>query len=187
MFMGFIIGDAGYGILMLLGGGFLWWKGRERPTGMSKMAASFAIGGIFAIVWGLLFNSLFGFTLLPKTVMPNPQNDMWILAGIKVPCVLIIAMLIGVVQLCVGYLCKAVQEWRRGGILDGICEGVIWAIFSVGVGLAIIGFVEEAELPILATVGGITAGGSLLLAMLTAGRKEKFFGIFTKKRKSTLF
>ncbi|MBQ8295573.1 MAG: V-type ATP synthase subunit I [Clostridia bacterium] len=180
LFMGFIIGDAGYGFLMAAVGGFLWWKHRAKPTGMSKLAGAFAVGGVFAMIWGLLFNSVFGLSLLSATLMPNPQKDMWTLAGISVPSVLIISMEIGVSQIIVGYICKAVQEWRRGNIADGICDGVIWVLFSIGVGLAIVGFVDEAQLPILATVGGITAGGSLLLAMLTAGRKEKFFGKFTK-------
>ena len=180
LFMGFIIGDVGYGILMLLGGGLLWWKGWKRPTGLSRLAGAFAIGGIFAIIWGALFNSLFGFTVFSKTVMPNAQTDMWSLAGISVPSVLLISMEIGIVQLLTGYICRAWQEWRRGNIVDGICDGVLWAIFSIGVGLAIVGFIDEANLPILATVGGIAAGVSLLLAIVTAGRKEKFFGKFTK-------
>lgn len=184
IFMGFIIGDAGYGLLMMLGGGYLWWKGRARPTGTSRMAGSFAIGGIFAVIWGALFNSFFGFMPLPKTIMPNPQTGMWSLVGIKVPGVLIIAMLIGIVQLFAGYLCKTAQEWRRGNIMDGICDGVLWAFFCVGVALAIVGLTKESnifpEMPILTKIGGITAGASLVLAMLTAGRKEKFFGKFTK-------
>ncbi len=180
IFMGFIIGDAGYGLLMFLCGGYLWWKGRARPTGMSRLAGAFAIGGVFAVVWGLLFNSLFGIAILPKTLLPNPQTDMWSLAGISVPSVLIISMEIGIVQIIVGYFCKAVQEWRRGNIIDGVCDGLLWVLFSVGVGLAIIGFVDEAGLPFLGTVGGIMAGGFLLFAMLTAGRHEKFFGKFTK-------
>ena len=65
-------------------------------------------------------------------------------------------------------------------IIGGICEGVFWALFSVGVGLAIIGFVEESNLPMLATFGAVTAGVSLVLAMVTAGRNEKLFGKFTK-------
>ena len=180
LFMGFIIGDAGYGALMALVGGYLWWKGREKPTGVSRMAGSFAVGGVFAVVWGLLFNSLFGLAVLPRTLMPNPQTDMWTLAGIAVPSVLIISMEIGVLQILVGYLCKAVQEWRRGNVVDGICDGVIWGIFSIGVGLAIVGFVEEANVSVFSTVGAVMAGGALLLAMLTAGRKEKFFGKFIK-------
>lgn len=182
LFMGFIIGDMGYGLLMLLCGGWLWWKNKARPTGMSRLAGAFAIGGFFAIVWGGLFNSLFGLTIFgaSNTVMPNPQTDMWSLAGIAVPSVLIISMIVGVCQLFVGYICRAVQAWRRGNVLDGIFDGVIWAIFSVGVILAILGFIEEANLPALRLVGGGMAGGSLLLAVLTAGRKEKGFGKFTK-------
>lgn len=112
--------------------------------------------------------------------MPDPQKDLWSLAGIDVPSVLIISMEIGIVQLFTGYVCRAVQEWRRGNVADGIFDGIVWAVFSIGVGLAIVGFVDEANVPILATVGGITAGGALLVAMLTAGRKEKFVGKLTK-------
>lgn len=180
VFMGFIIGDAGYGLLMAIVGGYLWWKNRKRPTGFSRLAGAFEFGGIFAVIWGFLFNSLFGFAILPKTVMPNPQEDMWSLVGIAVPSVLIISMFIGLFQIFVGYICKAVQEWKRGNIIDGLCDGVLWAIFTVGVALAILGFTKEAGIPALAMVGAYVAGGSLLLAMLTAGRKEKFFGKFTK-------
>ena len=182
IFMGFIIGDAGYGLAMLLGGGFLWWKGRKRPTGMSKLAGSFAIGGIFAVVWGLLFNSLFGFQPFKNvTLLPNPSESYWTLLGISVPSVLVISMLIGLVQIAVGYFCKAVQEWRRGGIVDGICDGLLWTFFTIGVGVALVGLTSVFKLPqTVAIVGGGIAGGSLLLAMLTAGRKEKFFGKFTK-------
>ena len=180
LFMGFIIGDTGYGLLMLIVGGYLWWKNRARPTGMSRLAGAFSIGGIFAILWGALFNSFFGFMLLPITVMPSAQSDMWHIAGIAVPAVLVIAMLIGVVQLFVGYVCKAVQNWRRGAFWDGVFDGVVWAIFSVGVILAILGFVEEANVAFLLPIGGIMAGATLVIAILTAGRKEKFFGKFTK-------
>lgn len=180
LFMGFIIGDAGYGLLMLLGGGILWWRGRKRPTGMSKLAGAFAVGGVFAIFWGLLFNSLFGFAPFAEAVMPNPQTGRCTLVGIEVPSVLVICMELGVFQLCVGYICKAVQEWRRGNLFDGLCDGLFWAFFSIGVGLAIVGLVKEMDISILATVGGLTAGVSLLLAVVTAGRHEKSFKKLTK-------
>ncbi len=188
LFMGFIIGDIGYGLLMVFGGGYLWWKNRARPTGMSRLAGAFAIGGIFAVIWGALFNSLFGFSIFSTTIMPDAQEKMWALVGIKVPAVLIIAMLIGIVQLFTGYVCKAVQAWRRGQIADGIFDGLTWAVFSVGVALAIIGLLEITRdngtvisFPAsLVTTGGILAGVGLLLAVLTAGRKEKFAGKFTK-------
>lgn len=180
LFMGFIIGDMGYGLAMMIGGGLLWYKNRARESGMKRLSAVFAFGGVFAVIWGVLFNSLLGLQVLPFTVMPDMQSDMWSLAGVNVPSVLVISMEIGVAQIFVGYICRAVQCWRRGDVWGGIFDGVVWAIFSVGVCLAIIGFIEESNLPALRKIGGITAGVSLLVAMLTAGRKEKFFGKLTK-------
>ena len=166
IFMGFIMADIGYGLLMMLGGGWLKYKNKGRKGGIGALAGVFAVGGIFAVLWGFLFNSLFGLTLPIPTVLPNAQSDMrtfagpnaqsdmWTFAGIGIPAVLVIAMLLGIVQLLAGYVCKAVQCWRRGEILDGILDGVVWAVFSLGAGLAIAGLVEEWNIPILVTVGG---------------------------------
>ena len=69
---------------------------------------------------------------------------------------------------------------RRGQFWDGILDGLVWAVFSIGMGLAIVGLIDEANISILAIVGGVMAGASLLVAMVTAGRKEKLLGKFTK-------
>ncbi|MDE7379519.1 MAG: V-type ATP synthase subunit I [Clostridia bacterium] len=182
LFLGFIMADVGYGLMMILGGGFLWFKNSRRDNMMGRLGGVFAIGGIFTVIWGVLFNSFFGFSPLPFKVMPDLDgaNMSWSLAGINVPALLIISMLIGVVQIFAGYVCLAVQCWRRGKILDGIFDGIVWAVFSIGVGLAIAGFVKQFNVPILGTVGGIIAGASLVVAMLTAGRHEKLLGKFTK-------
>ena len=181
IFLGFIMGDIGYGLLMMIGGGLIYYMKRDRDSGLKRLAGVFAVGGLFAVVWGFLFNSLFGLSLpfLPA-VMPNAQSDMWSFIGISVPAVLIISLEIGVVQLMVGYVCKAWQCWRRGYIADGILDGMVWAVFSLGVGIAVIGLIDEANMPVLATVGGIVAAASLVIAVLTAGRKEKLLGKFTK-------
>ena len=180
LFLGFIMGDVIYGMLMFAMGGFIWIKSK-RETGMKKLAGVFAIGGIFAVFWGFLFNSFLGMSLpMMHTVMPDAQSGRYSLMGIQIPSVLIISMLIGCVQLCAGYVCRAVQCWRRGDIFGGIFDGLSWAGFMVGVMLAVVGLVEEFNLSSLAMAGGITAGASLLIAVLTAGRKEKFFGKFTK-------
>ncbi len=182
VFLGFIMGDIGYGLFMILGGGILWWKNRVRDNGLKRLSAVFTIGGIFAVFWGILFNSFFGVEILPVRVMPPllEGDTNWTILGIGIPALLIVALEIGVLQLFAGYICRAVQAWRRGKVWDGILDGVVWALFSVGVGLAIAGLVEEADMKILSLVGGITAGATLLIAILTAGRKEKLLGKFTK-------
>lgn len=180
LFLGFIMGDVGYGLIMLFGGGALWLKLRSKGGGLARLSGVFAAGGIFAIVWGFLFNSVFGISLGYPPVLPDAQTAMWSFIGIRIPSVLVISLELGVVHLLAGYLCKAVQCFRRGYIGDGICDGVIWVIFSFGIGLAIAGLVDELNFIELAYAGGIIAGVSLVSAMLTAGRKEKFFGKFTK-------
>ena len=182
VFLGFIMGDIGYGLFMLIGGGLLWWKNRVKDNGLKRLAAVFAIGGVFAVIWGFLFDSLFGIAILHMRVMPPllEGNTNWHVLGIAIPALLIVALEVGVVQLFAGYVCRAIQCWRRGKIWDGIFDGVVWAVFSIGVGLEIAGLVEELNMIILAYVGGIAAGAMLLTAMLTAGRKEKILGKFTK-------
>ena len=180
LFLGFIMGDVGYGLIMLLGGGAIWLKMRSKGGGLARLSGVFAVGGIFAIVWGVLFDSVFGIPFGLPFKLPDAQSDMWSFMGIQVPAVLVISLELGVVQLLAGYVCKAVQCFRRGDIGDGICEGVIWSLFSFGVGLAIAGLVDEFDFMELAYAGGIIAGVSLVGAMLTAGRKEKFIGKFTK-------
>ncbi len=180
IFLGFIMGDIGYGILMFLGGlGVVLYCGR-RPSGLKNMAAIFSVGGIFGIIWGFLFNSFFGMPILGTTVLPDAQSDMWSLLGIRIPAVLIIALVIGCVHLFAGYICKAIQCWRRKEVGDGFFEGVVWAIFTIGVIIAIIGLLDEVNNTMIGAVGGIIAGVALVVAICTAGRHEKFVGKFTK-------
>ena len=179
LFLGFIMGDIGYGILMVLGGGLIYFLKRKDDGGLKRMAAVFGIGGFFAILWGVLFGSMFGLEVIAP-LMPDAKDDTWSVMGISIPAVLIIAMELGIVHLMAGYVCKAIQHMRRGHFWDGIFEGLVWAVFSIGVGVAVAGFVEQAKMPLLTYIGGGMAGASLLVAMLTAGRKEKFFGKITK-------
>lgn len=179
LFLGFIMADIGYGILMTVLGGAMYYK-CKRPSGIKKLSGVFAIGGIFAIVWGFLFNSFFGIKLnFISSVLPDAQKDMWKLLGVKVPSVLIISMLLGLVQLFAGYICRTVQCFRRKKFAIGI-NGLFWAMFTLGAALTISGMVEEFGVSTLTTVGGITAGVFLLLAVISAGHGEKLFKRFTK-------
>jgi V/A-type H+-transporting ATPase subunit I len=59
IFFGFMIGDAGYGIIMILLGYLLWKKATSMPM-LRQLGAVFLWGGIFALIFGLfLFGEAF--------------------------------------------------------------------------------------------------------------------------------
>ncbi len=177
LFLGFIMADMGYGLMMMLGGFFIRKKMRG---GVASLGGVFGIGGVFAFLWGILFNSLFGEHVLPFTVMPDAQTAMYSLAGIDLPAVLVIALLLGIVQLFAGYLCKFAQCVHRNKPWDGVFDGLVWAGFSLGAFLAVVGLTEDFHLSVLTGIGAVMAGGFLVVAIFTAGRHEKFPGKLSK-------
>ncbi len=180
IFLGFIMADIGYALLMMAIGFFMGFRSK-RDTGMRRLMLVIGYGGIFTLIFGLMFNSFFGVTVpfLP-TIIPNAQTHSSTLVGISIPTVLLIALGMGVVQLIVSNLCKAYQEIRYGRVLDGIFFGGVWALFLVGMLLAVLGLIEEVGMPQLAIPGAILAVAMLVLGACTAGIHERGLGKFTK-------
>ena len=147
LFMGVIMADVVYGLLMLVGG--LVIAAKRRPgTGLYRMAKVFALGGIFALVFGAVFDSWFGFDLL-RTVCGSMPFDIGFysgtyggfyaayldaieapstIMGITVPSILLWCLGLGVVQISASLILKAVQHFRRKEVLDGIFGGLVWAL-----------------------------------------------------------
>ncbi|MCD8201334.1 MAG: V-type ATP synthase subunit I [Clostridia bacterium] len=181
LFMGFIMADVGYGVIMLVAGTIVWYRTKAKKSGLNSLSGVFAVGGVFAMAMGAMCNSWFGYSIEAyAAVIPDAQSAMWSFAGIDVPAVLIIAMVVGCVQLAAGYVCRTIQCMKKGDIGGGIWEGMTWTIFAVGACLALIGVTKEFHADILMYVGAIMAGVGLVAAMCTAGRKEKVVGKFTK-------
>lgn len=191
IFLGFIMGDAGYGLIMAIGG-FIYAARIKRDTGMKRLANVIGIGGLFAIVFGVMFGSYLGFSpvpsdsnpftipFLPKPIMPDAQKDLSSLAGITVPSVLLIALGMGIVQLMASNAFKAYSEFKLGHVADGLFFGVVWVFFLGGMGVMILGLVSELNMSYLAVPGAIVACASLFIAAVTAGIHEKGIGKFTK-------
>lgn len=181
LFLGYITADFAYGVLMIIFAFVMYFKNGKRDNGITRLFWVIGYGGIFAMLWGVLFNSYFGFALpFYKALMPDPQKAYWSFAGIRVPANLIISMLLGVLHLVVGYICKAVQQWRRGNVLDGLIDGIVWGIFMLGLGVLIIAETDYFNAKFLVKPCVYVLIISLAIAVLFAGRKEKFFGKFTK-------
>ncbi len=183
VFMGFIMADMGYGLLMAVGGA-LFAKTMKRDTGTRRLVYVIAIGGIFTFIFGVLFDSFFGYALLQKIgllqkpIMPDAINHKTNLAGISVPTLLLLSLGMGVVQIIASLLLKAAQEFSRKNFWGGVFDGVIWALFLVGLILLVLELASVTKG--LMTVAIVLTVGSIAVGALTAGRAEKGFGKFTK-------
>lgn len=192
LFMGVIMADIGYGLVMIAFGLLLSSKIKV-DNGPKKLWNVIALGGVFAIIFGVLFNSFFGFAVLPFNIMPSPVPQAGETSD-NLMLILLFCLLLGVIQMMVGYFCKALNAFKAKDVLGGIFEGIVWVLFFIGFLLAgtnfllgylmsdsfvlnpsIKAFLEKAQTP-----GLILVAATLLVATITAGRQEKGFGKFTK-------
>ena len=193
LFMGLIMADIGYGLLMIVVGLVLSSKIKV-DNGSKRLWNIITIGGIFAIVFGVLFNSFFGFEILPFRVLPNPVPTPE--TGIDgLMTILLGCLALGVIQLAVGYLYKAINCFKQGQIIDGLLDGLLWVLFFIGFIFATFNFLIGYLMPnaleymdqglknffdTMQMPGIIILVGAVVLAALTAGRNEKGFGKFSK-------
>ncbi len=183
LFMGFINGDMGYGFLMLAGG-ILFAKAQKRDTSMRRLALILAFSGIFTIIFGVLFDSLFGIPILrnagliSKPFLPDPVYDNSVVAGISIPSLLLISLGMGVVHIMAGLFITALIHFAHGRILDGIFDGLIWDVFLGGIIVLVVGLTGLA--PAVTKPAVLVIVVSVAIGAIFAGRHEKGFGKITK-------
>lgn len=184
IFFGLIMADIGYGVLLFLGGLFVV-RTRKANDGVRKLAAILTYGGVFTVIFGALFGSCFGFSLY--SFLPDPSSG----SRTNVLIILLGCLALGLLQITVGYALNAVNSIRKGHILDAVCDSFTWILFDIGLFFAVFNFLTgyfEIPVPdnvvaffdVMTLPGVIMLGVGLAGAALTAGRKEKLLGKFTK-------
>lgn len=192
LFMGVIMADIGYGVLMIIIGAFIA-KRYKIDCGAKRLWNLVAVGGIFSIIFGILFNSFFGFGILPFSVLPNPAPDLETGAiDLQTIMTLLLSCLgLGVFQLATGYFCKALNDFKNGKVADGILDGLLWVLFFIGLVFASFTFLADYLNIVLSEpienffskfekMGIAVVISTVAIAAITAGRKEKGFGKFSK-------
>ncbi|MBQ9485816.1 MAG: hypothetical protein IJU83_03155 [Clostridia bacterium] len=192
LFMGVIMADIGYGVVMIALGLFLA-KRIKVDNGSRRLWYNIAFGGVSAIIFGVLFNSLFGISVIPFTVLPSPVPSVGGTTGLMT--ILLGCLALGVIQIAFGYFMKALNCFRSGDIAGGIFDGLCWVAFFIGFVFASFNFLvgylmPEAFATMNAGVKGffnaatmpglILTAVSLLFAAGAAGRAEKGIGKITK-------
>lgn len=171
LFFGMMFSDAGYGILTMIGTGYLAFVKKYNP----KFMKMFFFCGISTTFWGLMYGSFFGdlvyrfsITFLGKEITLSP---IWVDPAKEPLMLLIFSILLGLIQIFVGLSINFYMNWRKGekaaAIFDtGSWMAVILGIIFLAVGLSI-------GISVLTTIGAALAILGAITEVLMKGRDKK--------------
>ncbi len=146
LFFGFMLGDAGYGLVLLI----LSLVGYMKFKHYSPMIKSLSFTGIWlglvTIIVGVLTNSFFG-DLIPRFFFGNPSQPIFqaTIAGIHFPIeplgdpltILIVALILGLIQLNVGIILGIYQAFKQREYKMLLTKRLCWIPLQIGGGMLI--------------------------------------------------
>lgn len=176
-FFGLMLSDAGYGILLFLGGLFITRKYKPEGT-TGKMIKMFTICGIFTTFWGALFGSWFG-DIIPKIAevfFGRKIAPLGIYDPVSNPIpLLILSFILGIIHLFCGMAINFYNLARHGKLKDAIFDIGFW--YCLLVGLILVIPMEPLGSGVAAVVGKYLAIFGAVGLVLTQGRtKSNIFG-----------
>lgn len=185
LFFGLALGDAGYGLLLLIAMQFL--KRRLVLTENSRDWLNlFSLGGLAAIIVGVFTGGYFGFeaaklpAILRKLIIIDPLNQAIIL--------LLFSWAIGVLQLASGLVIELMdsiraKQWEEA-IYDYFAQLLLLLSVAVVAGVWLGQQIFKTNSPLLLTfgrLGGRLAFAALLFFLIGKGRLLSLFFISLKK------
>ena len=169
LFFAFCMGDAGYGLLMVLFGFLLKNKLGKNMAGMMNLVITL---GIFTTVMGALLGTFFGMSLLEFTGIPQSLRDFIIagdveLMGSTYDKQMLLALGIGVLHISIAMTVKAINSTVFFGFKESLSAWGWWLVVVGGVIVGTLTFLSVIPAGIskwvFIAVGGIGALGIYVL------------------------
>lgn len=158
LFFALCMGDAGYGILLILIGQFL----KKTKGSMARLSSLVTILGVGCIFVGIVLGTFFGINIAEAGWVPEWLKKCMItgeVAGYSAQMVLAIA--IGIFHICLAMTIKAVCYTKRFGFKANISTWA-WLILIIGgiitAGMALLGVISEPVTKWTVIVLGIVSG-----------------------------
>ncbi|GCF92227.1 V-type ATP synthase subunit I [Enterococcus florum] len=166
VFFGMMVADAGYGALMLIAT-TLALKVMLFPRGMKRFMQFFQILSIPTIIWGLIYDSYFGFALPYQPILSTSDD---------VIAILILSIVFGVIQIFVGLGLAASENIKAKDYLSAVSDGFAWqGIFIGGIvagaGQMLLG--SSALMTVGVIIAIISALAIVFIPMMQSGSKVK--------------
>ncbi len=165
LFFGFILGDLGYGVILLGAAVLLWRKASANPF-LRSLAGVLFLGGISASLFGLAFGEIFGDLGEQLGLHPLVINR----AEAFKP-ILYAAVGLGFVHVALGFVLNLVMCVRHGQVRHA-CSPLGQLLAMAGVVLAILATAGMIPRAVLGPSGGMLA---VALVLLVVG--EGLFGV----------
>ena len=168
LFFAMCMGDAGYGLVLLLAGLMLnkGWLKIDMFKGLGSIIALLGVGTFFV---GIILGTFFGTSLYDATWVPQWLKSCMVVGDIDIPGIgtlniqMILAMAIGIFHICLAMTVKAFCFTKRFGIKENIATWGWLLLIVGGVILALLGIGKiispEAMKWAVIAVGGISALG----------------------------
>jgi V/A-type H+-transporting ATPase subunit I len=177
LFFGIMVGDAGYGLLLIVGT-FLALKFLHFKPGMQKFLKFFNYLGYSTVLAGLLFGSFFGFPIpfmqLATAVDPvtgQIVNKSILSSDYDITTMLIISIAIGFIQIFFALGVKAYMLFRDGKPLAAFMDAIAWIITLVVGVLLLLSGIGILPLPVVLMRNSLF--GCLIFLAATSGRGNK--------------
>ena len=152
-FLGMMVSDAGYGLLMAILIPILI-KVLKPSKGSAKLMWMLCMGGVMTVFWGAMYNTWFGFAPWPTVF--DPINDSLPVMGVCIG--------LGAVHLFTALGVGAYMNVKRGKPWDALFDQVSWFLVIVGLAMLI--------LPQTAGIGKWVAIAGVAIILCTAGREK---------------
>ncbi len=174
IFFGMCLGDAGYGLVMVILSLMVLLK--FKVSGDKKhFFQLFLIGGVGSIIFGVFTGSFFGdlfnsFKILEP--LARLQQNLVVFEPMKDPMTLLaVSLSLGVFQIFFGMMLVLVENVRKGDYIAALGDQMGWFLFLAGLGGMILGS-GYLSTRLLFAARVMTLSGCVIL-VLTQGREKK--------------
>ncbi|MGA1820207.1 MAG: V-type ATP synthase subunit I [Thermoplasmatota archaeon] len=173
-FFGLMLGDAGYGILLIIPSLYIYLKGKRSQT-LRGIGALGLLLGISATIAGIWMGSFFG-DLVPRLIFRTPSEPLFSLSlfgydlpydTLRDPMLLFqISLYIGLAQLNLGFLLLGYDRLKKKMVWGFVKGTVSWALVQVGavifIGAILVGWWELDTVLIIIGASAFLSGAVLL-------------------------
>lgn len=170
IFIGMMVSDAAYGILLTIACIVLLKIMKPGEGMMSKILKVVAMGGISTLIWGAIYGSWFAFT---------PPEGYYLVSQMNEPLLaLVICYALGVIHLFTGHFVNMYIAIRDGDVMGAFMDTFTWVLWYAGLTVLLVSGAAPMLFgiqlsPVVGQIGKWMSIVGAVSLILTQGRAKK--------------